>query len=269
MGWARRTNPVQPQEKFASPSQEGDHRNVDKPDDIEKVYARYREELRNEDELVHRRTTWLLAAQALALSGLGALARESSPTSKIYSYEVGLCVIGTVVSTLMFLGIYAVFSACDEFHHRLWQASANLTAEERKQYPQLVRHGLPIQLGRATSLFSPVAFNLVWIFALWLVVDENQHPLSIVRIILISIFAPVLMMMTYYSVKVMRVRFLRERRRVLGIILVVHSETDKTQNSPYYSINTCSYFHFTALAECSIILTCSIILFTSFLVSFS
>ena len=41
--------------------------------ELDKAYQRYREELSNEDNLVDRRTTWLLTSQGLALAGFGAL----------------------------------------------------------------------------------------------------------------------------------------------------------------------------------------------------
>jgi hypothetical protein len=36
---------------------------------------------------------------------------------RLHEYELGLCVLGTVISTLMFIGFYAAFSACDEYDH--------------------------------------------------------------------------------------------------------------------------------------------------------
>lgn len=125
-----------------------------------------REAIRFEEELVHRRTTWLLTSQSLLFAGLGAMIKGGTQLEQIRFLFFGGASLGVVTCLGVFLGVLA---AKLEMHRCFGLLETNARGSDyvnkRPAFNLALRRGdgvLTFFLGDFASLVLPAAFLTVW-----------------------------------------------------------------------------------------------------------
>ena len=128
--------------------------------------AELREAIRFESELVHRRTTWLLASQSLLFAGLGAMIKGGAQFKDVRFLFFGAASLGAVTCLGAFLGVLA---AKLEMHRGFWlletHAQHSAYVKERPSFNLALRRGdarWTYFFGDLASLTIPAAFLTTW-----------------------------------------------------------------------------------------------------------
>lgn len=166
------------------------------------VFARVRDKVEHEDELVHQRMTWLMTLQGLLFTAYGfsmsgeasaltskgldsnptALATEalSRFTSNLNNIRYGLVLLGILASAAALVGVLAAFRAIRD-DAALWKTLEPENSEP--PFPQIIGTGSANTLGMICGISLPytTAAGWVWVGGLY-----QTHPTWTVVLALIS-----------------------------------------------------------------------------------